>query len=237
MKSAWPERGQIEMRLALVAAVIANAGGAVEAEFPRRLLGDDVERAAFGVAAEQSALRTFQHLDALHVIQRSAQALRTAQIHAVDINADALVARGLVAVGEYADAADVHDQRRIARIEGCNAQARDRTVLQIDQRLDVTVAQRGGGEHRNRDRRVLQVRLALLRGDDDVGEAAGLVVFCGDRRRNPRCGATGRLPPGRPRPHADQCHRRSRPQQHIRTRYHDVPPCSSGGALDMSEAD
>jgi hypothetical protein len=62
------------------------------------LLRHDVDRAAFGVAAEQRALRAFEHFDVLDVIKRGAQALGAAEVDAVDIDAHALVARGLVAV-------------------------------------------------------------------------------------------------------------------------------------------
>jgi hypothetical protein len=45
--------------------------------------------------------------------------------------------------------------------------------VQIDQRLDVAIGQGFAAQHRNRDRRLLQVGLALLRGHHDLVERAG----------------------------------------------------------------
>ena len=128
-------------------------------------------RAAFGVAAEQRALRAAQHFDPLDVEQRGVEALLAAEIDAVDIDADALVARGLVGVERH-DAADADGQRRLARFEGRDAQARDRAVGEIEQALG-----RGGRSSAwrvgdaDRDRRLLEVGFALGRGDDDRAEA------------------------------------------------------------------
>ena len=159
--------GQVDMRFAIARAVIAEACGDAATEFPGGRLGDDAERAAFGVATEQRALRTTQHFDALHVEQRGVQALRAAEVDAVDIDADARIARGLVLVERH-DAADADRQRRLARFERGDAQAGHRAVTQIEQALDVAVLDRFGIEHADRDRRLLQVGFALGRGDDDV---------------------------------------------------------------------
>ena len=118
-------------------------------------------RAAFGVAAEQRALRPAQHLDALDVEQGGVEALLAAEIDAVDIDADALVARGLVGVERH-DAADADGQRRLARFEGRDAQRRHGAVGEIGKALDVAVGQRLRVEHADRDRRALQVGLARV---------------------------------------------------------------------------
>ncbi len=111
--------------------------------WPLGRLGDDAQRAALGVAAEQRALRALQHLDALDVEQRCVQALLAAEIDAVDVDADALLAGRLVGV-ERDDAANAHGQRRLARLEGGHAQARDGAVAEIEQALDVAVLRAAG---------------------------------------------------------------------------------------------
>ena len=98
------------MEFALIGAEIAGASRGRQLELAAGLLGDDIDRAAFGVSAKQGALRTLQDFDAFNVIEGRAETLRTAQLNTVDIDPDTLVAGGLVTVGENANAADVHDQ-------------------------------------------------------------------------------------------------------------------------------
>ena len=170
---------QIDVGLELVAIVIAVAERGVHAEHAGRGLGDDADRAALGVAAEQRALRPLQHLDTFDVIQRRAQALGAAEIDAVDIDADGLVASGLVGVAEGADAAHADRQRRLAGEERGHAQRRDRAVAQVFHRLDVTGLQGLAVHGRDGDRRVLQIGLALLGGDHDLLEAGRAVAGSG----------------------------------------------------------
>nr|ART40412.1 K711 [uncultured bacterium] len=160
------EGGEVQMDLAVILAIIADAAGHATAKFAGRRLGDDAQRAAFGVAAEQSALRSAQHLDALHIEQRRVQALLAAQIDAVDIDADALITRGLVGVERH-DAANADGQRGLARLEGRDAQRGHGAVGQVHQALDMPVGDHRRVDYGNRDRRLLQVRLALGRGDHD----------------------------------------------------------------------
>jgi hypothetical protein len=70
-------------------------------------------------------------------------------------------------IGQHAHAADVDDQRAGAREERGDLQRRNGAVTQIEQRGDVAVGQALAGQDRNRDRRFLQVFLALLRGHHD----------------------------------------------------------------------
>ncbi len=124
-----------------------------------------------GVAAEEGALRALQHLDPLDVEQGHAEALRAAEIDAVDIDADTRVAAGLVPASNGSDAANADDERGAAREEGRDAQRRHAAVHQILKALDVTVRDALRAEDGDGDRGLLQVRLALLRGDDDVDQA------------------------------------------------------------------
>jgi hypothetical protein len=55
---------------------IAHAARNAPAEFAGGGLGHDAQRAAFGVAAKQRALRAAQHFHALHIEQGGVQALR-----------------------------------------------------------------------------------------------------------------------------------------------------------------
>ncbi len=160
------ELGEVDVELAVVLAVVAHAGAHPALELAGRRLGDDAHRTAFGVAPEQRALRPAQHLDPLDVEQRGVEALLAAEIDAVDIDADALVARGLVGVERH-DPADADGQRRLARFERRHAQARHAAVGEVVEALDVTVLDQRVADHRDRDRRLLQVGRALERADDD----------------------------------------------------------------------
>jgi hypothetical protein len=75
-----------------------------------RLFRDDAHRAAERVLAEQSALRTTQHLHALDVEQVEDRSLRTAVVNVVDVNGHAGFERQDV-VAET-DAADERRERR-----------------------------------------------------------------------------------------------------------------------------
>ena len=57
------------MQFGVVGLEIAHAGDGAHAEHARGLLGHQRQGAAFGVAAEQGALRTLQDFDALDVEQ------------------------------------------------------------------------------------------------------------------------------------------------------------------------
>jgi hypothetical protein len=141
-----PERRQIEVRVGIVGAEIADAGPHPETELARGRPGDDAERAALGVAAEQGALRPLEDLDPLDVEQRRAEAVLAAEVDAVHIDSDALLARGLVGV-EGNDAAYSDGERGRPRLEGGDSKPRDRAVGEIAEALDVTVDERLRVEH------------------------------------------------------------------------------------------
>ena len=115
------------MKFAIVRTVIADAAMPADGEFTARGAGDDAQRAAFGIATEQGALRPLQDFDPLDVEQCRVEAVLATEIDAVDVDADALLARRLVGI-ERNDPADPDRQRRLARLEGGDAKARDRAV-------------------------------------------------------------------------------------------------------------
>ena len=184
------ELRQIDVRSAIISAKIAEAGFDAAAELAARCLGDDREGAAFRVAAEQRALRTLQHFDALGIEQRSVQTVLTAEIDAVNIDADALLACGLIGV-ERNDAANTDGQRGLARFEGGDAERRNAAIGKIEQALDVTVLDHLRIDDVDRNRRLLQIGFALGRGHHDFLQARtriglGCIAGCGRGLRGKR---------------------------------------------------
>src|SRR3546814_14994792 len=77
----------------------SHARHRIGVELPR----DVLDRAADGVAAVKRALRTAQHLDALHIVDVEHGGLRTVEVHVVEIEADAgLEARDRVLLADAA---------------------------------------------------------------------------------------------------------------------------------------
>ena len=199
------------MQAGIVAAEIAQAGNDLAAEFAGRRLADQVDCAAFGVAAEQGALRTLEDFDPLDFEQTCVQAVLAGEVDAVDVDADAGFACRLVGVARD-DATDTDGQCGLARFIGGNAQRRDRAVAQVEQALHVTLLDVFIAHHGNGDRGLLQVRLTLGGGHDDVdktgivlrfgsgiGRGIGSRFDCGQRgRSNKHCGqrSSGNGKPG-----------------------------------------
>jgi len=185
-----------------VAAKIADAAGDAAAKFTRGCLRDDRQRAAFGVAAEQGALRTLENFDTLDIEQRGVEAMLTAEIDAVDVDADALFARRLVGVERH-DAADADGQRRLAGFKGGNAQRGNAAVGEIEQALHLALGNHFSAHHRDRDRGALQIGFALGRGNHDFGEAmvfgrgASFGWCIGSRGRLGSIGGRGELREGK----------------------------------------
>ena len=250
------DRRQVDVRFRVIGAVIAVASARPAAELAGRGLGDDRQRAAFGVAAEQRALRALQDLDPLDVEERGVEAVLAAEVDAVDIDADALLARGLVGVQRH-DAADADGQCRLARLEGRDAERRDAAVGEVAERLDVAVLERLRTDHRDRDRRPLEVGLGLGRGDDDVlqalagiGDRLGGRLLLGQRRlrrgrgiglhhghrRIGRCGLRLRLAGEQEGKHGER-RRRSRESHRYSPRVIGASTAAVGGALPAVEGD
>ncbi len=88
-----------------------ESAGQIGAEFLRRLLGPDAERAAGRVAAERGALRATQHFDAVDVHEFLRQETGRADLpHAVDVSADIRdTANGEARAGRAATATRDHE--------------------------------------------------------------------------------------------------------------------------------
>lgn len=166
---------EVLVHLEAVGAVVADAEGQPAAEDARRRLGDDADGAALRVPAEEGALRTPQDLDALKVEEGGVQALRAGHVDAVDVDAHALVPGGLVGV-EGNDPPDADDQRRLAGLEGSDSQRGNGAVRKADQVPGVPVHHGRARDHRNGDRRLLQVGLALRGCDHDLLEGGPRIV-------------------------------------------------------------
>jgi hypothetical protein len=167
---------EVLMDFAGVGTEIAGAGRDPGAHHAGRGLGDDAQRAAFGIASEQRALRPAQNFDALEVEQGGIEALLAAKIDAIDVDAHALVAGGLVGVERH-DAADADGQRRLARFKGRDAQRRNGAILEADQALGMAGGHLVRTDDRNRDGRLLQIGLALgCRHDDGFQCATGRLM-------------------------------------------------------------
>ena len=225
------EGRQVEMHVGIAAAEIAHAAVNMSAKDAGRCLGDERQRAAFGVAAEQRALRTLQHFDPLDVEQSGVQALRLTERHAVDIDANATIACRLVLIVGH-DAANTDRQRRLACLERRDAQRRDRSVGQVEQAEDMAILHRLRAQHADRDRRLLQVGFTPRRGDDDLtdlliglGSRISGGHWIGDRRPNGgdrRIGGKGRRCSRGDQRGADQ---QAQPEVGVRT--HGEPLCFS----------
>src|SRR6185437_7625720 len=85
-------------------------------EFPQlRPVGDHAHRAGLGARAEEGPLRTFQHLDAVDVIEVKGYGSRDGGDRLlVEVYADAGLGSGMIAVAAAHDASDVDD--RAARL-------------------------------------------------------------------------------------------------------------------------
>ncbi len=132
----------------------------------RGLHGLELDDAGRRVAAEQRALRAAQHLDPVEVKQRDALDHRVLEHDLVEEHRHRL-RRVEVEVG-VAEAANVEAREGAAegRLENQarHAAGQDLDVRSAD-REDLEVR---GAQHRHRQRHVLHVLLALLRGDDDL---------------------------------------------------------------------
>src|SRR3546814_14394862 len=92
--------------------IIAVAHFGIGRKIIARLGGHKVDRARYGVLAEQGALRPAQHLDALDIDERLVDRRRLAEIDAVELAADAAVEAD---VSARCTAAPDHDARSLER--------------------------------------------------------------------------------------------------------------------------
>ncbi len=131
-------------------------------EILSRLLGDQVDRAAGGVATVERALGPAQHLDALEVQVVDEGGARAAEVNAVDVERDPRVAAwGDVLVADSAEAdlgvGEHHAEGEVGHRE-----------LEVAGALDASALEVVGAECGDRRCGLLGVGLALLGGDRDL---------------------------------------------------------------------
>ena len=146
--------------------------------------GRDIQRARRRVLAVQRALRPAQHLHPLDIDEVEGRGTDPPDVHAIDVEADALF-DPVVGQAEWcAEPPDV--DRRIARVARIELQ-RGLLLLQAVDVERARLVELGTADHRDRDRHPLHRFGAAARGDDDVGgtrrggctlRRAG-VVLCG----------------------------------------------------------
>ena len=146
-----------------------------------RLLGDQTDRTAHAVLAEQCALRTAQHLDALKIHQVHRRARETAVVHIIDVDTHSRL-EGIVEID--LDQAAQTDCRRGAIVadrltEVC---VRDDTADVIEA-LEAALLKRFGTQRGQRQRRRLQVLFFEARGDYDLLQVIGTGLICSQARR------------------------------------------------------
>ena len=173
--------GQLEVGAgAQVDAVAAAVGDRhIAAALARRLARHEADGAALGVAAVERALRSAQDFDALDIEQVEICAGQARIVDIVDVEPHAGL-ESRIEIG-LAEAADVGDHR-FAEGGRLGTQVHARRIVQdireLGRALRLDLLRR---ERRDRDRRVLQFLLAVLRGHHDFFKLLGLVRRgCGD---------------------------------------------------------
>ena len=152
------------------------------------LVGDDADRACLGARAIQGALRPLKDLDASNVIDMHIdRAVDGRQRLLIEVGADAgLRARVvLVRAGDDATHVDVRRARLpVAALALPATVGNARQVLHVVvEVLHVQLLELLLAEGEDRDRYVLHVLAALLRGDDDLVERTDLGLLRVRRRR------------------------------------------------------
>ena len=135
-------------------------------EFGGRLVGDEADRARRGVAPVKRTLRTFQHLDLLHVHQLEAELGIVGEIDLVQIDPHGLCAVRRKVV--QADASQGEDRHGVA--DGVFGRQVRRHRCQIDRLDGARRLQRRAAESVDGHRHVLQILFALLCRNDDFVE-------------------------------------------------------------------
>ena len=156
-------------------------------ELGGRTGADDGDRTGDGVLAEIGGLRTAQHLDLTDIEESQALRLRVAEPDAIDVDR-----RGLVEAGVEAGS-DAADEQGVVGAALPDVHGRDLDVIEA---LDGHLGELLAGDRRHRQCDVLQARITLGGGDDDLLE--GLLL-------RPRCasGEEGQADSGGYRPERD----------------------------------
>ncbi len=173
-----PERdsvGQTTRRALFQAneAVIADVDLADEFRLETRLRGDDRDQAGRGVPAEQRALRSAQHFDAVQSAKLGQAHARASAINAVDEHADRAFEAGIVA--DRADAAD--SRHGCARFRRCGGdEERRRHLVQLPNVGRAGVPKRLRRHRADSHRDVGQRLVPPRRGDHDVAGVDRLLL-------------------------------------------------------------
>ena len=158
---------EVERGAAVNPSETAEAKLRLAAELAGGPLGHDLHRAADRVLAEERALRSAQHLDALDVEQFEHRARRAGEVDVVDVDADARILGddevGLADAAEE-DLREVAAAAAVARVRELHVRRRVGDAAKV---AHAQLAERFAAERRNRDRHVLQVLFAPPRRDDD----------------------------------------------------------------------
>ena len=155
------------------------------------LARENSDRAAGRIAAEQRALGAAQHLDAVDVEHAQHRAAGARNVDAVDIQPDAALAGRPAAAGNAADR-EARDRAAVAARGGDVEVRGERT--EVREVLDSLRGDDFLGHRDDRDRGVLEVRLAALgRHDDGLPEGVGSAAilfrsFLGRGGRRQRAG-------------------------------------------------
>ena len=172
--------GDVDHPVHVLLAVVADAHGGARLELRLRATGDHRDRTGGSVAAEQGALRTLQHFDALDIDERQQDATATPAVHTVDEHAHGRISTDAEVVG--LDAAQL--DAGLGRLHCADLQT-GHECIDVAQVLGGDVTQQGFVHHLQRDRHVLQFLFAALRGHRDLVEGDGIGLLRGIlRERN-----------------------------------------------------
>ena len=149
--------GQVDRDGRVATIVLADFEAHAHAELVGRPARRDVDGAAVSVTAEQSALRSAQHLYALDLVEVRLEEAVGRLPDAVDVDADAGQAADVELAAADAAAVRVRDEVRHHDAEVATG-------------LDAAELEILGAERLDRDGRRLQIRLAALRRHDDLFE-------------------------------------------------------------------
>ena len=213
---------EVPHRIGVLLAVVAQAQAQAGLGLVLRTTGHQRDRAGSRVSAEQRALRALQHLDALDVDERQQHAATAAAVDAIDEHAH----RRIGADAEVAGLRAPQSERRLGRLRRIHDQAGHEGV-DVTQVVRRHVIEQLLVHDLQRDRHVLQLLLAALRGDDD-GVQVGGVLFALRRRLGP-CRTA------RPQHHAAAEQRAPQPDHQIPLRhFHHSLPRSVGAEAGLN---
>jgi hypothetical protein len=132
-------------------------------------VGNEVRKAAGGVAAEQRALRAAQHLDTINVEQGKRESRHLADVDVVDVNGG----RTFLVIGKVVLRHTANRQTERRRSVRLGQYHRGHGLGNVRGRGGADRGQIVAGDRRQRDADVLRVLLAFLSGHHDFFEGPG----------------------------------------------------------------